>query len=583
MIVIDRIISVPHLNQSRLYIRWKKLISGQPIDGEKLFSETYSAWQRCAACGVNPFKLQIKCLSEEELQYRKSRMREILNLLQSHIETIKRTLSTHSNVYFIAVADQEGYIMEVYSDRASENTVCNLPLYPGVCFDEKYIGNNGIGSVLAIGKPLAVIGAEHYSKLFHKWTSVGAPILGDDGKILAVIKVNIPCGLESPYTFSLTVAAAKAVEAALKQTQMERQLQEFKKILRQLMQQRDIIFNAISQGVVILNKEGTVTFFNKAAERIWNLQASEIGGENFNCLDESRCRRLELLLLRTIREAKPFTNIECKCKNDQHDKFLLVNTSLLRDENDAVAGAIGIYTDVTELRRQEARIREQEKLAVVGQMAAGMAHEIRNPLASVRGFAQLMSEKIGQINSTFKEYMEIMIQEIDQADSFINNFLQLARPKPPAMQQCSLNELITSFARIFESQAFLRGVKLKTDLQEDLPPIIIDRDQIKQVLLNLCQNALQAMDLRGTIILATSHHKEEKEICLSVIDDGPGISPENLDKLGTPFFTTKDKGTGLGLSISYTIVDRHRGRIEVDSKLGEGTRFSIYLPVDQQF
>ncbi|SHF04140.1 PAS domain S-box-containing protein [Desulforamulus putei DSM 12395] len=581
--MIDRLISVPHLNQSQLLARWKKFINGEPIDAQEIFCETYNAWQRCLKNGINPFKLKIECLSEAELQYRKARVREIIRLLEPHLQTIKRTVSTHSDHYFIVVADHEGYVMEVYCDKESASGFCDLPLYPGVCFAEKYVGNNGIGSVLAIKKPLAVIGAEHYIEIFHKWSCVGAPILDDDGAVMAVIEVSIPCGSESPYTFSLTVAAAKAVEAALKQTQMERQLQESKKFLRQLMQQRDIIFNAMSQGVVILNKEGIVTFFNKAAERIWNLPASEIGGKNFDCFGQGRCWRPEPLLLRTIREARPFTNIECKCRNDQHDKFLLVNTSLLRDENGSVAGAIGIYTDVTELRRQEARIREQEKLAVVGQMAAGMAHEIRNPLASVRGFAQLMSEKIGPINSTFKEYMEIMIQEIDQADSFINNFLQLARPKPPTMQQCSLNELIISFARIFESQAFLQGVKVKTDLQGDLPPIILDKDQIKQVLLNLCQNALQALDMQGTIILATRYHKEEKEICLSVIDDGPGIPPENLDKLGTPFFTTKDKGTGLGLSISYTIVDRHRGRIEVDSKLGEGTRFSIYLPVDQQF
>ncbi|GAB6156979.1 hypothetical protein JCM39194_01790 [Desulfotomaculum varum] len=581
--MIDRLISVPHLNQSQLLARWEKFIKGEPVELQDIFEETYQGWQRCLAMGVNPFKINIKCLSESELQYRKVNLHEICCLLEPHLQTIVRAVSTHSDRYYIAVADHEGYIMEVYSDKESAAGLCDVPLYPGVCFAEEYVGNNGIGTVLAVGKPLAVIGAEHYAAIFHKWSCVGAPVLDDDGSVRAVIEVSMPCGSESPYTFSLTVAAAKAAEAALKQIQMARQLQESKKTLRQLMQQRDIIFNAMSQGVVILNKDGIVTFFNKAAERIWNLPASEIGGKSFECLRQGRCRRPEPLLLQTIREARPFTNIECKCRNDQHDRFLLVNTSLLRDENDAVAGAIGIYTDVTDLRRQEARIKEQEKLAVVGQMAAGMAHEIRNPLASVRGFAQLMSEKVGKVNSTFKEYMEIMIQEIDQADNFINNFLQLARPKEPSMEKCSLNELITGFARIFESQAFIQGVKVETDLQEDLPLITIDKDQIKQVLLNLCQNALQALERQGRILLVTRYHQAEKEVCLSVIDNGPGIPPEYLDKLGTPFFTTKDKGTGLGLSISYTIVDSHKGRIEVDSQPGRGTCFSVYLPVDEQF
>ena len=142
--------------------------------------------------------------------------------------------------------------------------------------------------------------------------------------------------------------------------------------------------------------------------------------------------------------------------------------------------------------------------------------------------------------------------------------------------------MVLNFARIFESQAFLQGTKVKTDLQS-IPSTVMDVNQIKQVLLNLSQNALQALKQGGTLTLATRYDPKENVICIQVIDDGPGIPPEDLDKIGTPFFTTKDKGTGLGLSISYSIVDRHRGRLEVTSKEGEGTCFSVCLPVDQQF
>ncbi|RYD02904.1 hypothetical protein N752_22220 [Desulforamulus aquiferis] len=245
------------------------------------------------------------------------------------------------------------------------------------------------------------------------------------------------------------------------------------------------------------------------------------------------------------------------------------------DENNAVAGVIGIYTDVTELRRQEERIKEQEKLAVVGQMAAGMAHEIRNPLTSVRGFAQLMSEKKNIDQTMLKEYLEIMIKDIDQADGFINHFLQLSRPKPPVKKVSLINALINDFVRIFESQAFLQGTKVNTQL-EDVPPVTMDANQIKQVLLNLCQNSLQALCLGGVLTLTTTYISKEKMVRIEVIDNGPGISPVNLKRIGIPFFTTKDTGTGLGLSISYSIVDKHQGRIEVESQEGSGTRFSIY-------
>ncbi|SHK48303.1 ATP-binding protein [Desulforamulus aeronauticus] len=577
--MIDRLISIPRLNQPLLFHKWEKFVNGEPINEDSVFVETMRGWQRSKEYGIAPHKLSFNILSESELAGRRARIQELFTLYEPHLETIKKTVCTHSSSYYILLADHEGYVLHVDSDQDSAQ---KMHFIPGTCFAERFVGNNAIGSVLATGVPLTVIGAEHYVQALQQWTSVGAPILDGQGNMLAVIQVSVPCGMEGPYTFSITVAAAKAVEARYIQRQMASQLQEISNNLSQLIQQREIIFNAMSQGVLIINKDCVVTFFNKAAEKIWDAPASEAVGKKFHCLRSPKCSRDESFLVRTIREERPFTNLECNCTNGHHDINLLVNTSLFRDENNAVAGAIGIYTDVTLMRRQEARIREQEKLAVIGQMAAGVAHEIRNPLTSVRGFAQLIRERMDCKNSSLKEYMEIMIQEIDQADSFINNFLQLARPKPPQMQQCSLNDLVIQFIRIFESQAFLRGVKIITKLQE-LPLIVIDIGQIKQVLLNLCQNALQASTVSGTITIVTEYLYKDKEACLRVIDDGPGISQEDLDKLGTPFYTTKDTGTGLGLSISYAIIDRHHGRMEVKSRLGEGTSFCIYLPVDIQF
>ena len=577
--MIDRLISIPRLNQIYLADKWEKYICDEPIKEDGVFVETMKGWQRSKGFGIDPHRLSLNIISETELANRSSRMQEIFSLWEPHLQTIKKTVSTHSSSYYILLADHEGYILQMHS---SHQPFKDVPFMLGVCLAEKCVGNNAIGSVLHTGVPLSVIGAEHFSQAFHQWTSVGAPIQDEQGNILAVVQVSVPCGMESPYTFSITVAAAKAVEARLIQKQMTKQLQEINNNLSHLIQQREIIFNAMSQGVFILNKDCIVTFFNKAAEKIWGIPASEVVGKRFDCLNAPKCPLKESFLVRTIREERTFTNIECNCKNGQQDINLLVNTNLFRDENNAVAGVIGIYTDVTLMRRQEARIREQEKLAVVGQMAAGVAHEIRNPLTSVRGFAQLIREKVGTENSAIREYMEIMIQEIDQADSFINNFLQLARPTPPQMQRCSLNDVVIQFARIFESQAFLHGIKIISQLQE-LPLIIIDKDQIKQVLLNLCQNALQAMEPGGVITLTTEYLAKDKEICLSVIDNGAGISQEDLDKLGTPFYTTKDTGTGLGLSISYAIIDRHQGRIEVTSQPGKGTTFSLYLPLDKQF
>ncbi|MDO7786472.1 ATP-binding protein [Desulforamulus aquiferis] len=577
----EELVSVPQLDQSELYSKWKKFINGVPLGQEKIFNETLMAWQRCADLGISPYNLRIEELSKEELSYRQGKLTEVLKLLDAHIETVKKTVSTHSTSYCISVADRDGYIMMAINEPGPEPIPFGPGLSPGRCFAEKYVGNNAIGTVLATGQPIAVIGPEHYVQTLHRLSCVGAPIFDISGEIIAVIEITTPTGFESPYTFSLLVAVATAVQAGLRQNLVERQLKETSKVLDQILQQRDIIFNSMSQGVVILNKDGVVIFFNKAAEKIWDLKSEEVDGKAFDCLFQDKCPRQEPLLIKTISEGIAFTNIECKCRNNRERKNLLVNTSLLVDENNAVAGVIGIYTDVTELRRQEERIKEQEKLAVVGQMAAGMAHEIRNPLTSVRGFAQLMSEKQAIDQAVLKEYLEIMINDIDQADGFINHFLQLSRPKPPVKKVSLINDLINDFVRIFESQAFLQGTKVNTQLK-DVPPVIMDANQIKQVLLNLCQNSLQALRLGGALTLTTTYISKEKMVRIEIIDNGPGISPVNLKKIGIPFFTTKDTGTGLGLSISYSIVDKHQGRIEVESQEGSGTRFSIYLPVDEQ-
>ncbi|RYD02903.1 hypothetical protein N752_22215 [Desulforamulus aquiferis] len=272
----EELVSVPQLDQSELYSKWKKFINGIPLGQDKIFNETLMAWQRCADLGISPYNLRIEELSKEELSYRQGKLTEVLKLLDAHIETIKKTVSNHSASYCISVADRDGYIMMAINELGPEPSPFGPSLYPGRCFAEKYVGNNAIGTVLATGQPIAVIGPEHYVQTFHRLSCVGAPIFDISGEIIAVIEITTPTGFESPYTFSLLVAVATAVQAGLRQNLVERQLKETSKVLDQILQQRDIIFNSMSQGVVILNKDGVVIFFNKAAEKIWDLKSEEV-------------------------------------------------------------------------------------------------------------------------------------------------------------------------------------------------------------------------------------------------------------------------------------------------------------------
>jgi len=254
-----------------------------------------------------------------------------------------------------------------------------------------------------------------------------------------------------------------------------------------------------------------------------------------------------------------------------------------------VSELIGVYVErenaeaelqqyINTLQHTQNVLREKEKLALVGQMAAGMAHEVKNPLTSVRGFAQLMKDRCVADKGLALDYLEIILEEVDRASGVISDFLQLARPKEPVLEQHSLNSLLEEVMDLVEPQAFLQHCTVRCEAAAGLPFCWLDPQQIKQVLLNMCQNAIEAMPAGGEIALRTAYSPAGREIVFEVRDTGSGIAAENMDKIGLPFYTTKENGTGLGLSVSYSIIRAHGGRTEVVSREGRGTIFRVYLP-----
>lgn len=222
---------------------------------------------------------------------------------------------------------------------------------------------------------------------------------------------------------------------------------------------------------------------------------------------------------------------------------------------------------------------DREKLAIIGQIAAGMAHEVKNPLTSARGFAQLLARRCSQ-DERSNEYASIIVDEVDRASGVIDDFLEFARPKPPEMSHRSLANVIEEVFHIIDSQAYLKHIIIDFFAEEDLPECLLDKNKIKQAILNICQNAIEAMPGGGRLSLMVILG-EVGEVCISINDTGCGIPEDKINNIGVPFYTTKDTGTGLGLSIANAIIDAHNGRIEVESSLGKGTTFRLYLPCYQ--
>ena len=247
-----------------------------------------------------------------------------------------------------------------------------------------------------------------------------------------------------------------------------------------------------------------------------------------------------------------------------------------------------VQSRTQELRRAQAETMRGEKLASVGLLASGVAHELNNPLTGILTFSHLLRQKMPD-KSVDAEDMDLVIRETKRCAAIIKRLLDFAREKHPEKKFTDLNQVIDDTVRIVERPAHLRDIDITVDLDRTLPPIWIDADQIKQVVMNMLVNAQHAVEEKGTITISTRRaqdpragaSEEKPMVAISIVDTGCGIPEKNLKRIFDPFFTSKDvgKGTGLGLSVSHGIVEAHGGLIDVQSKVGEGSTFRVFLPL----
>lgn len=334
-----------------------------------------------------------------------------------------------------------------------------------------------------------------------------------------------------------------------------------------------------SFGVIIIDREGRISHINETAKSVLNqdsecTEVREMIGVFFpHVLRDGNGDVCMNLLSEALNSEKgthiPFVN---------RDKMMLLTTISLRSSlNDQNAGAALIAQDVTELRQLQSEVGRMERLSLVGQMAASITHEIRNPMAVIRGFVQLIQERS---DKNQEEYFEIVIDELDRANMIISDFLSLAQNRELSMELSSLHDVVNELIPLISADANLRGQSIEVSLCDNLPLIMLNDREIKQLFLNLARNGMEAMDNKGSLHIST--HIKENKIELRIADQGVGISPEQMLHLFEPFFSTKTQGTGLGLPLCLSIAERHNGRIDVESKEGEGTVFIVIFIVPDE-
>jgi two-component system, sporulation sensor kinase E len=236
---------------------------------------------------------------------------------------------------------------------------------------------------------------------------------------------------------------------------------------------------------------------------------------------------------------------------------------------------MAFFRDITEKKEMEEQLRKSDTLNVVGELAAGIAHEIRNPMTALKGFIQLLQSSIKE---DFSMYFNVITSELQRIESIITEFLVLAKPQAVSYQQKDAVKIMKDTIDLLNPQALLVNVQFRTEIENDLPYIYCEPNQLKQVFINLLKNAIEVMPNGGTITVKMKR-KDIHHIIISITDEGAGIPEDKLKKLGEPFYTTKERGTGLGLMVSYKIIEEHNGTIEVESVVGEGTTFYITLPI----
>ena len=350
----------------------------------------------------------------------------------------------------------------------------------------------------------------------------------------------------------------------------------------------EILLQNLTTGVIAASAAGDITVFNNEAEQIIGSKAEDLLNRSIDFLPAS----LRDLVRETLESGERQEGRELILPSGDHNAVVRASSSVFHGQQGEMLGALVVLTDITALKRLELQIRRSDRLASLGTLSAGMAHEIKNPLVSIKTFAQLLPERYQ--DSDFRETFSNLIgHEIDRIDSLVNQLLRFARPAKPVLKPMHVHDVLDKSLQLVGHRLYQKEIKLTRSWEADVDTIRADADQLEQVFLNFFLNAMDAMNRGGELRVETeiragnewmaaisgSNGDSHEVLRLTISDNGEGIRSEDIPHVFDPFFTTKDYGTGLGLSVVHGIIQEHGGQIEVESELQKGTSFHILLPL----
>lgn len=348
----------------------------------------------------------------------------------------------------------------------------------------------------------------------------------------------------------------------------------------------DILLDSLTSGIVAVNSVRNITVFNQRAQKLTGLSESSVVDKPMTVLPPALVEGLETIL----NTQAGFRDRDMTILLGGEEIPVRVSGSMFHGHTGKPLGALLVFNDMTVLKRMEEQIRRTDRLSSIGTLSAGMAHEIKNPLVTIKTFTQLLPQQHG--DSEFRHtFFDLVGQEVKRIDTIVNRLLNFARPAKASLKPVSLHEIIENSLRLVEQQLAQHEITLERHLDAKHHIIEADAEQLNQTFINFFLNAVHAMNKGGTLTVRTSVVQHSHDLpmvtgaqtgdCIraDVQDTGCGIDPSALNRIFDPFFTTKEDGVGLGLSVSHGIIQEHNGTIDVESEKGKGTVFHVQFPL----
>lgn len=359
--------------------------------------------------------------------------------------------------------------------------------------------------------------------------------------------------------------------------QISRSVNALAQTLRETKTLNDLIIENAADGVIAIDRQGNVTTMNPAAEIITGYTLDELAGQPYATLFSDP--HFASPMLDTLEHGTEHLAQEVSFPAHNRTIELSVTTSRIHNANGELIGALVIFSDLTARKETQRRLAQTERLATLGELMAGVAHEVRNPLTAIRGYVQIIRQQTDL--PVHQEYLSVVLKEIDSINKVIQQLLDFSRPRQSQWQQVALNALIEEALILVQTSGVQARIDFHSEFDTNLPGIVADRELLKQVLLNMLINAVQAIGARGEIRIRTWRYTPT-HLAIAIEDNGCGIDSALQKKIFDPFFTTKASGTGLGLALSQRIINAHQGDIRVTSQPGCGATFTLILPINPQ-